>query len=299
MTIASSSCTLLVIDPCPDTQACILEHVQGRGFSVISAADPAAAVAMIDYTAPDIVITDVFLPEGSGLALAKAMRARHEPCPVILMAQEHSEAAVVQALRAGAVDYLHKPLGVEELAHALQRARHMLPADLAETPGIHRSEYRLTTGSNPAHIPRIVSWLIKTTASTLPETRRLQLRGTLQELLFNAMEHGNLEIFYREKQQALAEDHYEALLSQRLSQPRLKDRTITIHVLYDKNKKSLEYRIADEGNGFKWRSILNRSHETCRSEDANGRGIFLACSFFPDLHYNDAGNEVTIRVPLN
>jgi len=39
--------------------------------------------------------------------------------------------------------------------------------------------------------------------------------------------------------------------------------------------------------------------ESCSSEDANGRGIFLARSFFPDLRYNEAGNEVTVRVPLD
>ncbi len=298
MTGPGSSCTLLVVDSCRETQARIHEQVQGRGFSIITAADPTAAMSMIDMAAPHIVITDLFLPEGSGLTLTKTMRARHELCPVIVMAQEGSNPAVVQALRAGAVDYLQKPVAIEELAHALQRARHMLPADLAETPGIRRSEYWLTTGSDPAHIPGIVSWLIKTTAMSLPQTQRLHLRGTLQELLFNAMEHGNLEVFYQEKQQALAENRYEELLSQRLSMPRLKDRVVTIHVLCDKRENTLRYRITDQGKGFKWRGILKRSHESCRSEDISGRGIFLAQSFFPDMTYNDSGNEVTITVPL-
>ncbi len=299
MIATDPSCTLLVIDSCPETQARILEHVQGRGFSIITAPDPASALATIDLTAPDVVITDLFLPEGAGLTLTKTLRARHEPCPVIVMAKDVAEPAVVHALRAGAVDYLHKPIAEEELAHALQRARHMLPADLAKTPGVRRSEYQLTADSNPSHIPGIVSWLIKTTASTLPETQRLHLRGTLQELLFNAVEHGNLEIFYQEKQQALAEDRYEELIKQRLTQSRLKDRLVTIHVLYDKTEKTLRYRIVDEGKGFKWRSILSRSQDVCRSEDVNGRGIFLAQSFFPDLAYNDRGNEVTITVPLD
>jgi response regulator RpfG family c-di-GMP phosphodiesterase len=240
----------------------------------------------------------MFLPEGAGLALVKEIRARHELCPVIVMAQDASELAVVHALRAGAVDYLHKPVAEEELAHALERARHLLPGDLADIPGVIRSEYSLTMNSDPVHIPRVISWLIKTTASTLPETQRLHLRGSLQELLINAVEHGNLEIFYQEKQKALAEDGYEKLLGQRLAQSRLKGRQVTIHVLYDKGSKSLAYRITDEGKGFKWRTILNRSQDVCNSEDANGRGIFLARSFFPSLAYNDRGNEVTITVSL-
>lgn len=299
MTASGTACHLLVVDACTDTQARILEQVQGRGFSIVTAPDPVSALATIDTTAPDVVITDLFLPEGGGLALAQTLRARHEPCPVIIMGQDEAPSAVLHALRAGAVDYLPKPVAEEELAHALERARHLLPADLADTPGVRRSEYRLTVDSDPAHIPGIVSWLIKTTASTLPETRRLHLRSTLHELLYNAVEHGNLEITYQEKQRAISEDRYEALIEQRLAAARFKDRSVVIDVLYDKASKTLRYRIADSGAGFKWRTIVARAQDVCPSEDVNGRGIFLAKSLFADLTYNDRGNEVTITVPLD
>lgn len=289
---------LLVIDPCPDTQARIAEQLQGRGFSVVAASDPTTAMTTIDMAAPDIVITDLFLPEAAGLTLLKELKARHELCPVIVMAKDAPEPMIVQALRIGAADYLHKPVTEEELAHALQRARNLLPGDLADIPGLCRSEYRLTVDSDPTHIPGVISWLIKTTASTLPSIRRLHLRGALQELLFNAVEHGNLEIQYQEKQKALMEGRYEQLLAHRLAQARLRDRRVIVQVLHDKDADSLMYRITDEGKGFKWRSLLTRSQEVCGSEDANGRGIFLARSFFPGLAYNERGNEVTITVAL-
>lgn len=290
---------LLVIDPCPDTQARIAEQLQGRGFSVVAASDPNTALTTIDMAAPNIVITDLFLPEATGLTLLKELKARHELCPVIVMAEDAPEPMIVQSLRAGAADYLHKPVTEEELAHALQRARHLLPGDLADIPGLCRSEYRLTVDSDPTHIPGVISWLIKTTASTLPPIRRLHLRGALQELLFNAVEHGNLEIVYREKQEALVDGRYEQLLAHRLAQARLRDRRVIMHVLHDKDANSLAYRITDEGKGFKWRSLLTRSQELCEAEDTNGRGIFLARSFFPCLAYNERGNEVTITVPLD
>jgi CheY-like chemotaxis protein/anti-sigma regulatory factor (Ser/Thr protein kinase) len=296
-TLATSD-HLLVIDPCPDTQARIAEQLQGRGFSVVAASDPTTALTTIDLAAPDIVITDLFLPEATGLTLLKELKARHELCPVIVMAKDAPEPMIVQALRVGAADYLHKPVSEEELAHALQRARNLLPGDLADVQGLCRSEYRLTVDSDPTHIPGIISWLIKTTASTLPPVQRLHLRGALQELLFNSVEHGNLEIVYQEKQEALSEGRYEQLLARRLTHARLRDRRVIIHVLHDKDANSLVYRITDEGKGFKWRSLLMRSQEVCESEDANGRGIFLARSFFPCLAYNERGNEVTITVSL-
>lgn len=299
MNTPTTSDHLLVIDPCPDTQARIAEQLQGRGYSVVAASDPNTALTTIDMAAPDIVITDLFLPEATGLTLLKELKARHELCPVIVMAKDAPEPMIVQALRIGAADYLHKPVTEEELAHALQRARTLLPGDLADIPGVCRSEYRLTVDSDPAHIPGMISWLVKTTASTLSSIRRLHLRGALQELLFNAVEHGNLEIVYQEKQEALAEGRYEQLLARRLAQARLRDRRVIMHVLHDKDADSLVYRITDEGKGFKWRSLLMRSQEVCESEDANGRGIFLARSFFPGLTYNERGNEVTITVSLD
>jgi two-component system cell cycle response regulator len=298
MTTYATSDHLLVIDPCPDTQACIAQQLQGRGFSVVAASDPVAALATIDMTAPGIVMTDLFLPEAAGLTLIKELKARQERCPVIVMAKDAPEPMIVQALRVGAADYLHKPIAEEELAHALERARNLLPGDLADIPGLCRSEYRLTVDSDPAHIPGLITWLIKTTASILPPIQRLHLRGALQELLFNAIEHGNLEICYQEKQEALTEGRYEHLLAGRLAHARLRDRRVSVQVFHDKDAHSLLYRITDEGKGFKWRSLLMRSQEICRSEDANGRGIFLARSFFPDLAYNERGNEVTISISL-
>lgn len=292
------SCTVLVVDPCRETQAQILGHMQDRGFSVITASDPSTALAMLELTAPDIVLTDSFLPEGSGLTLLKTLRSRQVPCPVIMMAEHRSDQSVIHALRAGAVDYLHKPIGVEELAHALQRARHLLPADRLDTPGLVRSDYTLTIDSDPEHIPGIVSWLLRATAGSLSETTQLHLRGTLHELLLNSVEHGNLEISCQVKQQAIEQDRLSQLVQERLAQPALAQRRVTIQVRCDRQERILEYQIADQGKGFQWERLLHRASEVCHEGDSSGRGIFLARSFFPSLRYNNRGNEVTIPVPI-
>jgi two-component system, cell cycle response regulator len=298
MSTLTTSDHLLVVDPCPDTQSRIAEQLQERGFVIVVASDPTTALVAIDSAAPDIVLTDLFLPDATGLTLVKELKARHDPCPVIVMAQDAPEALIVEALRCGAADYLHKPITKNELVDAVQRARTVPTDDPANLPGLCRCEYRVTVDSDPAHIPGIMSWLIKTTASPVPPLQRLQLQGALQELLFNAIEHGNLEIVYREKQEALAAGRYEQLLAGRLAQSRLKDRRVTIQARYDKSGNSLTYRITDEGRGFGWRALLARSQDMCESQDASGRGIFLTRSFFPSLAYNERGNEATVTVPL-
>lgn len=294
----SSLDQLLIIDPCVDTQSRINHYAQGNGFSVTAVPDPAAAMTRIEEAVPDIVITDLFLPDGAGVALVKELKVRHEPCPVIVMGNSAPEPLIVEALRGGAVDYLHKPVVEEELAAVLQHAKDLLPCHPMAVPGVRRFDYELTVESDPAHIPDIISWLLKMTASALPPVRRIQIQGALHELLFNAVEHGNLEIQEQEKQEAMATERYDQLLAERLAQPRLRERQVTIRVCLDRSENRLVYRITDEGKGFPWRTMLTRSQELYESESASGRGIFLTRTFFPSLTYNERGNEVTVTVSL-
>ena len=181
--------------------------------------------------------------------------------------------------------------------HAPPHPQHRI-SDLEERPDGHPSDYRVSLDSDPADVPRVVSWLLRTTAAALPETQRLHLRGALHELLLNAVEHGTLELGFQTKQQALAEGRYEAVLRQRLMESRFKDRQVTIQVCDEKEVKHLSYRIIDEGKGFTWHRFLTEAPDACRTAAVSGRGIFLARSFFPGLTYNDRGNEVTITVPF-
>lgn len=298
MNMPPSTDQLLIIDPCLVTQSRIDHYAQDNGFSVTAVPDPATAMARIERAAPDIVITDLFLPDGAGVALVKELKARQESCPVIVMGSHVPEPVILEALRGGAVDYLHKPVAEEELTVVLQHARDLLPCHPMAVPGTRRWDYILTVESDPVHIPDIISWLLKMTASAVPPGQRIHIQGALQELLFNAMEHGNLEIQAQEKQQALVDGSYERLLAQRLAQPRLRDRRVTIQACHDRAENELEYRITDEGKGFPWRTVMARSPEIGEFDGASGRGIFLTRAFFPRLIYNERGNEVTIRVSL-
>ena len=114
----------------------------------------------------------------------------------------------------------------------------------------------------------------------------------------NAVEHGCLELRYRDKIEAMAKDQYDELIQKRRQESRSRDRRVTIRAIYDKRQQVLTYRIADEGKGFNWKARVGSRYDACPTGDASGRGIFLAQSFFPDIAYNDRGNEVMLTVPL-
>ncbi|MCC2643580.1 MAG: putative Response regulator with ATPase domain [Nitrospira sp.] len=289
---------LLVVDPCQETQSLALEQATVRGLSVITAPDPHVAMAMLDMALPDVVLSDPFMPDMAGLAMIRTMHERYPHIAKIIMAKDGDENSIVEALRAGAVDYLHKPVLGEELGLAFDRALQTIPQTIDDVPGIELFEYRQVIGNDPLHVESCVSWLIQGTAMTLPETQRLHLRATLIELLVNAVEHGSLEIFYQEKHEALAKGQFEALIAQRRADPRFAKRRVIVRACYDKHARLLRYAIQDEGRGFAWKPVLTGADEPCESHDANGRGVFLAKAFFPNLTYNEQGNEVMFSVPL-
>jgi len=290
--------TLLVVADNADTQTMILEHARAQGHSVISASTPALGLSTFDMTQPDIVITDLFLPEQDGIMLVKQIHERRPSCPVLLLTDAGQAESTMAGLRAGALDYVEQPIHQEAFAQVLNRAIHSLPASVDDAPGVERLEYVLVMGPDPGFVESTVTWLIQGTAMGLMEARQLHLRAALQELVMNAVEHGCLELRYHDKIEAMAKDQYDDLIRQRRQETRFRDRRVTIRAIYDKQRRVVTYRIADEGKGFNWKTRVASRNDVCPSGDASGRGIFLAQSFFPDITYNDRGNEVMLTVPL-
>lgn len=290
--------TLLVVAGDPATHSMILEHASERGHSVISASTPALGLSTFEMTQPDIVFVDVFLPEQDGIVLVRQIHERRPTCPVVLLTGADHVEATMEGLRAGALDYVPQPIDGDVLAHVLQRAIHRLPTTVDDAAGIERLEYHLVMIPDPSTVESTVAWLIQGTALGLAEARQLHLRSALQELIMNAVEHGCLELRYRDKIEAIAKDQYDELIQARAQDARFRDRRVTIRAIYDKKQQILTYQIADEGQGFNWKPRANAGLEACPTGDASGRGVFLVRSFFPDLSYNDRGNEVRLTVPL-
>jgi two-component system, cell cycle response regulator len=299
-TLGSSTraCTLLVVAGNADTKTVILEHAKAQGHSVISAATPELGAETFDMTQPDIVIIDLFPPEQEGIGLVRQIHERRPSCPVVLLTDAGHGESTMAGLRAGALDYVEQPIHEETLASVLQRAIHSLPATVDEAPGIDRLEYALVMGCDPNYVESTVTWLVQGTAMGLVETRRLHLRAALQELIMNAVEHGSLELEYDDKMDSIVSDRYDELIQERQQDPRLSNRLVTIRAIYDKRQQRLTYKIADEGKGFDWQSRVTSCSDVCPPGDASGRGIFLVKSFFPDLSYNEKGNEVSFTVSL-
>ncbi len=92
-----------------------------EGYMVEAAHDGAEGLAAALANPPDLIITDLAMPNMDGLQMVEALRREGLRVPVILMTAEGSEALAVQALRLGVMDYFVKPFEPEELVAAVDR----------------------------------------------------------------------------------------------------------------------------------------------------------------------------------
>lgn len=111
---------ILVVDDEPKMTSLICGHLEDAGHSVQTSVKPAEALEMIKKHSYDVVITDLSMPEISGMdVLEEALRK--EGTGVIMMTAYGSVETAVEAMKKGAADYLLKPFSLEELSLAVNR----------------------------------------------------------------------------------------------------------------------------------------------------------------------------------
>ncbi len=127
------------------------------GYRVRSVGDGLSALTLARELHPDLVITDQQMPNLAGLELLRRLRADLPDLPVILITSEGSEALAVEAMRAGAADYLTKPFDPDALLEAVRRALIAARARASDSPQLERRLQELET---LAHIGRTVTALL-------------------------------------------------------------------------------------------------------------------------------------------
>lgn len=96
-------------------------YLERRGLDVLHASTAALALEQIERHAPDLVLTDVQLPDGSGLDVLEALRRRLPGSDALVMTGLDDVSLAARAMKEGAFDFLTKPLELSELEAALER----------------------------------------------------------------------------------------------------------------------------------------------------------------------------------
>ncbi|MBP1848704.1 response regulator [Rhizobium halophytocola] len=108
---------VLLVDDSPDALGFLTETLEANGFSVLIATSGSAALSIADKISPDIILLDAVMPVMDGFETCVRLKsiASVSQVPVIFMTGLTETEHVVHALNSGGVDYLTKPINVDEL----------------------------------------------------------------------------------------------------------------------------------------------------------------------------------------
>lgn len=113
---------ILLVDDEEDFATTLAERLRMRGMDTVTAFDGEEALKMIPQEKPDVIVLDIMMPGMSGLQVLGKIREIAHGTPVILLTGIGSTAEGIAGMKNGAVDYLMKPLQIEELIEKIRVA---------------------------------------------------------------------------------------------------------------------------------------------------------------------------------
>lgn len=265
-----------------------------KNCEVLQADNGQSAVDVVSAQLPDIVLTDLNMPEMDGLELVTAIREGYPHIPVVLMTADGSEEMAASALKRGAASYVPKNRLADDLldtldqvystsqsAHSLSRLMHYMT----------HTQTQFVLPNDPALLKICLDRLISM-LRCLPlgdEMERVRVGIALREAISNAYYHGNLEVVDEDFDGD--RDDWHSIASSRWYEAPYSDRKI--HVSADIDRERAIFVIADDGDGF---DFATEGGEFVGADEGEspGRGQTLMRTIMDEVSYNNAGNEVRL-----
>ena len=172
-TVPGAGRKLLLVDDDAPLRRSMARALERRGFQVLPAEGVAEARALAREHRPEFAVLDMRLAEGSGLDLVHTLRELRPETRIVIVTGYGNIATAVAAIKAGAVDYLAKPVDADDVANALLKSGHGLPPPRENPMSADRVRWE--------HIQRVFEQCNRNVSET---ARRLNMhRRTLQRIL--------------------------------------------------------------------------------------------------------------------
>src|SRR5262245_5124400 len=213
-------------------------------FRVEFAEDGSQALSRMRETPPDLIVTDLQMPNRNGLELVAAVRMHHPGVPIILMTGHGSEDLAVEALHRGAANYVPKPQLGERLLESVEEAVSLSRADrtydrLIACLNQCGFDFELENDSTVVDpLVELVQQMVAGMGLT-DATGRFRIGAAFKEAVLNGIYRGNLEISFKEMQDtrvSLLEGKGDDLVSRRRAAPPYADRKVRVSIEIDKER---------------------------------------------------------------
>jgi two-component system KDP operon response regulator KdpE len=142
---------ILVVDDERQITRMLRASLQGSGYQVLLASNGIEGFQQFESARPDLIITDLAMPEMNGLELTKAVR-RVSQTPIIVLSVRDSDAMKVNALDEGADDYLTKPFSIPELLARVRAQLRRLPQTEGIEPHIEIGDFVIDSDTHTVSV---------------------------------------------------------------------------------------------------------------------------------------------------
>lgn len=272
--------------------------IEKEGYQCFTAVDGVEGFNSFKKNNPDVIVSDVRMPNMNGIELLEAIRKISKEVIIIFITGHGTEELALQALQLGANNYLKKPIDITEIKTLMSRYCDVIRSKSIESnllDLIKHREMEIEIDSDMKIVQSLANYLAEKTGNLFDSKEKIRIELGLNELLMNAVEHGNWNISYEEKNKALLDNKISELYESKRSDPDLKHKKV--RVLYKQSEKCCEWSIADDGDGFDWRTIPSSTNSPLLK--ISGRGVMLSKLQFDEFEYLGKGNIVKVKKYIN
>ena len=268
--------TILVVDDSQLEQRYVARLLEPHGgWRLAFARNGVEALESFASQPPAVVLTDLQMPRMDGLTLVEKVREQFPHVPVVLMTGSGSERVAVEALKAGAADYVPKQSLAHDLIPVLERVLSVRQAEhrrFRVLAGMTRRSSQFVMENDPLLVPPLVALfrddLIEMGLCDLTGATRAGI--ALEEALLNAIYHGNLEVNSDLRENG--DEAFHELATQRRGESPYRDRRVKVTARL--SPKRATFLVADEGPGFDVKQLPDPT-DPKNIDRASGRGVLL------------------------
>jgi len=295
--MSSEKRSVLIVEDSPTQRLSIRVLLEKAGYQVEEAGNGCHALECLRERQPEIVLTDLQMPELDGLGLVRRLNQDFPSLPVVLMTGKGSEEIAVAALRSGAASYVTKDEPARKLLDTLDRVistsrRAHRFTDVLEY--VDQCSFSFVLGNERPVVLSCVQYmqsLVERHCFQDPADIR-QFGVAIEEALLNALYHSNLEL--PETIHELEAEERNALASSRRKEGPYANRRIFASIKV--SSEQVEVVVRDEGLGFqqqRFQDLIKRK-DTSFIVAEGLRGLLLIHTFMDTVDFNDSGTEITM-----
>jgi CheY-like chemotaxis protein/anti-sigma regulatory factor (Ser/Thr protein kinase) len=293
--VPPENATILLVDDSTQDQRDVATLLQAHGeWRIAFVGNGPDALKAIASNPPSVVLANMQLPQSGGLELVEEIRERFPQVPVVLLTSEGNERIAMDALKAGAADYVPRQSLVHELVPVLERVLSMRQVQYRRfrvLAGMTRRSSQFILENDPCLVPPLVAMLRDDLISIglCDMTGATRAGIAIEEALLNAVYHGNLEV--SSDLRASGDEAFHALATERRQQEPYMLRRVTVTARMSPTWAA--FVIADQGPGFDVAGLPDPT-EPSNIARPSGRGVLLMRTFMDKVRYNSTGNRVTL-----